>query len=100
MKRLIFLLAIVVYFTFVGTISDAVQKNEIVLYLPFDEGKGKTAKDTSEFKNDGTLHQAKWAKGKYGNAVPLNGENGGWVEVPDSPSLDITDEWFRILVKT
>ena len=40
------------------------------------------------------------SKASDGNALSLNGENGGWVEVPASPSLDITDEWFRILVKT
>ena len=98
-----------------GTISEAVREDDLVLYLSFDEGKGDTAKDTSKHKNDGTLHKAKWAKGKYGNAVELSGEQGGWVEVPDAPSLDITDEitlmcwvyptqftgeWFRIIVKT
>lgn len=98
-----------------GTVSEAVREADLVLYLPFDEGKGGTAKDLSEHQNDGTLHKAKWTKGKYGNAVELSGESGGWVEVPDAPSLDLTDEvtlmgwfyptqftneWLRMIVKT
>ena len=98
-----------------ATIGEAVRENDLALYLSFDEGKGDTAKDKSEHKNDGTIHKGKRAKGKIGNAVELSGEAGGWIEVPDSPSLDITDEitlmcwvyptqftdeWFRIIVKT
>jgi len=95
--------------------SFAVLEDQLVLYLSFDEGKGKAAKDVSKHKNNGTLHKAEWDKGKHGNAVKLTGEKGGWVEVPDSASLDITDEitiahwiyptkftdeWNRIVVKT
>ena len=95
--------------------SFAVLDDQLVLYLSFDEGKDQTAKDASKHKNNGTLHEAGWDKGKYGNAVKLTGDKGGWVEVPDSASLDITDEitiahwvyptkftneWNRIVVKT
>ena len=95
--------------------SFAVLDDQLVLYLSFDEGKGQAAKDASKHKNNGTLHKAGWDKGEYGNAVKLTGDKGGWVEVPDSTSLDITDEitiahwiyptkftdeWNRIVVKT
>lgn len=95
------------------TFSDDLEN--LVLYLPFDEGTGTTATDSSKHQNHGTLHKANWTQGKYGNAVELSGERGGWVEVPDAPSLDITDEitlmawvhptqfteeWLRIIVKT
>ena len=95
--------------------SYAVLDENLVLYLPFDEGKGDIAKDTTKHKNNGQLHQVEWAKGKYGTAVEFSGVKGGWVEVPDAPSLDITDEitlmlwvhptqftgeWLRMLVKT
>ena len=98
-----------------STIGDAVREDELALYLSFDEAKGDTAKDKSGNKNDGTIHKGKRVKGKIGQAVELSGEAGGWIEVPDSPSLDITDEitlmcwvypteftdeWFRIIVKT
>ena len=98
-----------------GTVGEAVREDDLALYLSFDEAKGDTAKDKSKHKNDGTIHKGKRVKGKIGQAVELSGEAGGWVEVPDSKSLDITDEitlmcwvypteftneWFRIIVKT
>ena len=98
-----------------STIGEAVREDELALYLSFDEAKGDTAKDKSKHGNDGTIHKGKRVKGKIGQAVELTGEPGGWVEVPDSKSLDITDEitlmcwvyptqftaeWFRIIVKT
>lgn len=98
-----------------STIGEAVREDELALYLSFDEAKGGTAKDKSKHGNDGTIHKGKRVKGKIGQAIELTGEPGGWVEVPDSKSLDITDEitlmcwvyptqftaeWFRIIVKT
>ena len=98
-----------------GTVGEAVREDDLALYLSFDEAKGDTAKDKSKHKNDGTIHKGKRVKGKIGQAIELTGEAGGWVEVPDSKSLDITDEitlmcwvypteftneWFRIIVKT
>ena len=98
-----------------STIGEAVREDDLALYLSFDEAKGGTAKDKSKHGNDGTIHKGKRVKGKIGQAIELTGEAGGWVEVPDSKSLDITDEitlmcwvyptqftneWFRIIVKT
>ena len=98
-----------------ATVGEAVREDEMALYLSFDEAKGDTIIDKTKHGNDGTLHKGKLVKGKYGKAVELSGEAGGWVEVPDSKSLDITDEitlmcwvypteftneWFRIIVKT
>ena len=110
----IFLLSLGCIIAF-SAMSEAVREDELALYLSFDEAKGDTAKDKSKHGNDGTIHKGKRVKGKIGQAVELSGEAGGWVEVPDSPSLDITDEitlmcwvypteftneWFRIIVKT
>ena len=72
--------------------STAVDSENLVLYLPFDEGIGTTAADLSAHQNHGTLYKASWTRGKYGSSIELSGEPGGWVEVPDAPSLDITDE--------
>ena len=98
-----------------STIGEAVREDDLALYLSFDEAKGDTAKDKSKHGNDGTIHKGKRVKGKIGQAVELSGEAGGWIEVPDSDSLDITDEitfmcwvyptqftdeWLRIIVKT
>ena len=99
----------------VRAIIATVRTEDLVLYLPFDAGTGTTAADSSKHQNHGTLHKATWTDGKDGNGVELTGEPGSWVEVPDSPSLDITDkitlmawvhptrfthEWLRIIVKT
>ena len=110
----VFLLALGCVIAF-STMSDAVREKDLALYLSFDQAKGDTAKDKSGNKNDGIIHKGKRVKGKIGQAIELSGDAGGWVEVPDSPSLDITDEitlmcwvyptqftdeWFRIIVKT
>ena len=98
-----------------GTIGEAVREDNLSLYLSFDEAKGDTAIDKSGHGNDGIIHKGKRANGKHGQAIELSGAMGEWVEVPDSPSLDITDEitlmcwvypteftaeWLRIIVKT
>ncbi|MYB65216.1 LamG domain-containing protein [Candidatus Poribacteria bacterium] len=111
-----FLLIVIMFvsLSIVVNVSEAVKDSDIVLYLTFDEGSGDTAKDHSNHNNDGMLHNVNWAEGKYGNSVEFSGVAGGWVEVPDSPSLDITEqitlmawvyptqftnEWFRIVNK-
>ncbi|MCG9133332.1 LamG domain-containing protein [Candidatus Poribacteria bacterium] len=115
MKILTIILLALTCVILLETVGEAVREDELVLYLSFDEAKGDTAKDKSKHKNDGTLHKAKRVKGKIGDGIELSGDAGGWVEVPDADSLDITDEitlmcwvyptqftneWFRIIVKT
>ena len=57
----------------------------------FDEGTGKTAKDSSENNNDGTLENSpKWAEGKLDKALEFEGKDS-YINVPDTESLDITD---------
>lgn len=53
-----------------------------------DEGKGDKVEDSSGNGNTGTLvNGAKWALGKFGKAVELDGSDD-YVEIPDSSTLD------------
>lgn len=71
--------------------SHAIDKNKLVLYLPFDEEKGDTAKDLSGVGNNGKLDgKPEWVKGKYGTAVKVQGPPSG-VVVKDHDSIDFKD---------
>jgi hypothetical protein len=61
----------------------------IVAYWPFDEGKGKDAKDASGNGNDGTINGAKWVSGKFGEALEFD---GNFVLVPNDESYNFTKE--------
>ena len=52
---------------------------DIVLAMPFDEGKGEVTTDISPHRNHGTLMEnAGWGIGKFGNALQV--EPVGYVE--------------------
>jgi len=64
---------------------------DLVGHWRFDEGSGIIAYDSSGNGNDGTLEgDPQWVAGKITGALQFNGTDD-YVEVPDSPSLDITD---------
>ncbi|MFQ6043811.1 MAG: LamG domain-containing protein [Candidatus Poribacteria bacterium] len=61
----------------------------IVAYWPFDEGKGKDAKDASGNGNDGEVHDAKWVDGRFGKALEFD---GNFVLVPNDDSYNFDKE--------
>jgi len=74
-------------------VAEAIKDNALVLYLPFDEGKGKTTKDLSGKDNNGVLDgDVEWVKnGKVGSAVSFSEKaQQGVVAVKASESLAIT----------
>lgn len=79
-------------------ISDAeIDPKSIVGAWLFNETIGKTAVDSSENGNDGdVVGGAKWVKGKFGNAIELNGKDA-WVDVPEMEALDefTLVKWFN-----
>jgi hypothetical protein len=55
-----------------------------------DEGQGTVAHDASQHRNDGVIDHAEWVPGRTGTALRFDG--AGSVTIPDSPSLNLTDE--------
>lgn len=87
-----FILCTAMTFTF-SMVSDAIKDDAMVLYLSFDEGKGKDVEDLSGKGNDGTLEgDVKWMQnGKIESAVFFNEQvQQGVVAVKASNSLAIT----------
>jgi len=57
----------------------------------FDEGAGKTVKDSSGNGNDGEIiGDLNWVDGKFGKALEFPGESMNLVQIPDSDSLNPT----------
>lgn len=87
MKTLAFIVAFLTIF--ISIKEDIIADDSLVLYLTFDEGKGKEASDSSKYVNKGTLEGGtEWKDGKYGKAVLFSSE-GDQVVVQNSESLNI-----------
>ncbi|NIO44180.1 MAG: hypothetical protein GTN36_01330 [Candidatus Aenigmarchaeota archaeon] len=73
---------------------EAVLHDSCVLAFDFDEGSGTKVHDSSGYENDGTIYGTgiSWTNGKFGSALDFPGTDERYVNVSDSPSLDITDE--------
>jgi outer membrane protein assembly factor BamB len=61
----------------------------LIAHWTFDEGRGSTVNDHSEYGNHGTVDRATWTAGVSGDALSFNGESSS-VRVLDSDSLDVT----------
>ncbi len=64
-----------------------------VLNMPFQVNNDSSAlvRDFSTYENNGTNHGANWTRfGYIGGAYEFNG-SGDYIEIPDNPSLDITE---------
>lgn len=81
----------------------ALDKKGMVLHLSFDEGQGKTAKDSSGEGNHGELQgNIEWIDGEHGKAIYISDDAAGnLVLVKDDATLDITGDmtiamWINI----
>ena len=63
----------------------------LILYLPFNEGEGDTAFDTSMFGNHGRLEgPPQWVDGKFGKALEFDGDDDVVIiETKDSDELQL-----------
>lgn len=75
---------------FAGQSRAEIAPESVVGIWFFDEGKGDTAKDSSNNGNDGKLEgRLKWVDGKFGKALDFNGTDA-YVDCGNNASLDIT----------
>lgn len=74
-------------------ISVCLADETLVGYWGFEEGKGENAKDISGSGNDGTLKgETEWKQGKIGGGLAFVKDGKGYVEIADSPTLDISEQ--------
>ncbi len=76
-----------------ATVSFTVSNSSLpglVASYSLDEGTGTAVNDSSTNKNNGTLSNATWAAGYFGNALKFTGASNSLVSVNDSPGLDLT----------
>jgi hypothetical protein len=88
---------VLINFLLVGIAAAEINPKNIVGAWLFNESKGKEAADSSGNGNDGeVVGGASWAKGKFGNAIELNGKDA-WVNVPEIGPLDefTLIKWFN-----
>lgn len=81
---LIFLIANIIPFT-----SYAINKSDFVGVWLFDEGSGKSVKDSTGNAKNGEAINAKWVDGKFGKALEFEGGAGeSYVSVPHAETMN------------
>ena len=71
--------------------------NNVVAMWLFDEGQGKTVRDSSGNGNDGVINgDPKWVEGKFGKGLEFDGSDD-YIAVPDSDSLDVNGNQITIV---
>ena len=89
------LAAILMLFIAVSPSYAGLDDKSLVLYLSFDEGKGGTAKDSSEYGHDGELiKDPTWVDGQFGGkALEFDGTKGQYVMVPINDTLQLKEQF-------
>jgi hypothetical protein len=60
----------------------------------FDEGEGTSAEDVTGYGHEATLEGGPiWTKGRYGDALDFNGPTEKCAKVPDSPTLQLREDF-------
>ena len=93
------MLLVTIFLLCAKTTGDAFDKS-LVLYLPFEEGKGDIAYDISGYENHGDINKTVWVKeGKYDSALEFTGASDSYVRIKKEKSLIPKDQitleaWF------
>lgn len=88
--KLVWVLAVL---ALAGTAMARIVPEEVVALYLFEEGDGEMVKDSSQNGNDGKINgDVKWVDGKYGGGLQFPGQQGSYVEVPNSDSLNPTKQ--------
>ena len=83
--------SIILVFLMLISTSEAQIPEDMVLYLPLDEGEGKVAVDLSIHNNNAEIKgNPKWVDGPFGMALELDGA-GDYLVVENSPLLQLTE---------
>jgi len=85
-----FVIVGVVFLFLLVPLAHADLKDGLVVYLPFDEGQGTTAKDQTANKHDGKITKAEWVQGQFGKALKFNGKDS-FVEIEYTDDFNITE---------
>jgi len=80
---------LIALFLFASFVS-ADLEDGLVLYMPFDEGKGDVTKDLSPNGFEGTITDPEWGEGKFGSALMFDSSER-FVEIPFADPFDIKD---------
>ena len=96
MKHLVYLLTITA-FLFSCTLGHAADPaTDLLIYLPFDEGAGKKAEDTSPNGFVGDIENAKWVEGVVGQALHFNNGSVNFDPLKiDQPQEMTIEFWFK-----
>lgn len=72
--------------------NSAINIEDSVTILLFDEGNGNSAQDSSGNENNGTIHGGgEWVNGRFGKALKLDGTDD-YIEIPHDASLNVGGE--------
>ncbi len=94
LSPIVLLFTVAALFPSLGHAADAAK--DLIIYFPFDEGKGNKAQDTSPNSFTGDIKNADWVEGVVGQALHFN---NGSVNVDafgiDEPKEMTIEFWFK-----
>jgi hypothetical protein len=97
MKWIFYILA--ASFTLAALLANAASVEDLLLYFPFDEGKGKEVEDLGPYKLKGEFKgDVKWTDGKYGKALEFGGpQSNAYVDVGYHKELEGDREHITVM---